>query len=113
MTELVIKGIISLNFKSNGLSWSLMSETGTVDGPSSIRIVFNLKMWLGNLILTGTREFHFDVAGIVNDFEVTKTNHKLCLFTECKNHTDLNERKILEGHKLCHPAFDKHLKFFH
>jgi hypothetical protein len=99
--------------KSNGLSWSLMSETRMVDGPSSTWAVFNLKLGPGNLILIGMREFCLDMSGIVNDFEVTKTNHKLCLFIECKNHKDSNEREILEGHKWCNPHFDRHSKIVH
>jgi hypothetical protein len=102
-----------LHRKPNGLSWSLVSETRMVDGPSYTCAVFNLKLGKDKLLLIGARIFYLDVAGIVDDFEDTKTNHELCLFIEGKNHKDSNECKILEGHKLCNPDFDRHSKFFH
>ena len=69
-----------------------------------------MKLWPDKLLLIGAREFYLNVAGIVNDFEVTKTNHEVFLFIERKNHKDSNEREILEGHKLHNPDFDRNLK---
>jgi hypothetical protein len=104
---------ICLPGKSNGLSWSLMSETGMVDELCYTCTVFNLKLGLGKLILIGGREFYLEVTGLDDDFEETKTNKELCPFIGCKNHEDLYECKILEGHKLCNHDFDRHLKTVH
>jgi hypothetical protein len=71
------------------------------DEPYYTCAVFNLKLRLVELLFIGAREFYLEVARIVDDFEITKTNHELCLFIEWKHHKNSNECKILERHKLC------------
>jgi hypothetical protein len=83
-----------------------VSETGMVDEPSYTCSVFILKLGHDKLLLIGMMEFYLEVTGIVDEFEVTKTNHELlCLFIERRNHKDSNKHKILEGNKIMQSRF--------
>lgn len=89
-----------LHRKSSGLSLSAMIEAKIIYQLSDTCTVINFKSELIKLLGNCAREFYLDAVGVVNDFDVTKTKYKLCLFIKSKNHKDSNEHKILEGHKI-------------
>ena len=47
------------------------------------------------------------MVGILDKFEVTKSNCKLCMLMACKNHEALYTRLVLERLKSSKPDFDR------
>ena len=59
------------------------------------------------LQLKGARDFYNDVVGILDKFEVTKSDRKHCMLIACKNHETLYARLILHELKLSKPDFNR------
>ena len=57
--------------------------------------------------LKGVRDFYNDVVGILDKYEVTKTDHELCMLMARKNHVTSYARLILDELKSCSPDFDE------
>jgi len=93
--------------KSNGLSWSFVSEAKKANKPFDDCTVIKLELGLGKLKLIGTREIYMTVVRVIDDYKVTKTNQELCLGIMCKNQEDVYACLILEGPKLISPDFKR------
>ena len=64
--------------------------------PSNASIMIEMDIELDHLQLKGAMEFYNDVVGLLNKFEVTKSNCELCMLMACKNHEALYTRLILD-----------------
>ncbi len=61
---------------------------------------------LDKLQLKGARDFYNDVVGVLDKYEVTKTDHELCTLMAHKNQDTSYARLILDELKSKIPNFD-------
>jgi hypothetical protein len=68
--------------------------------------MIELEIELERLQLKGVRDFYNDEVGILDKYEVTKTDHELCMLMACKNNATSYARLILDELKSNSPNFD-------
>jgi hypothetical protein len=69
--------------------------------------MIKLEIELEKLQLKGARDFYNDVVGVLDKYEVTKTDHKLIMLMARKNHDTSYARLILDELKSASPDFDE------
>jgi hypothetical protein len=52
-------------------------------------------------------DFYNDMVSVMDKYEVSKTNHKLCMLMACKNKDATGVRLILDEFKSNSPDFDR------
>ena len=80
----------------NGLVWEFISKAKKADTPSDASTVIKLEAKLDKFQLKGVRDFYNYVVGVMDKFEVTKWNCKLCILMACKNPEASYAQLILE-----------------
>ena len=61
------------------LSWESIEKAKKANKPSDASAIIEMDMELDQLQLKGTKDFYNDVVGVVDKFEVTKTDRELCM----------------------------------
>jgi hypothetical protein len=61
----------------NGLAYEFVAKAKKANKPSDTSIMIELEIELERLQLKGARDFYNDVVGILDKYEVTKTDHEL------------------------------------
>jgi hypothetical protein len=85
----------------NGLAYEFVAKAKKANKPSDASTMIELEIELEKLQLKGTRDFYNDVVGVLDKYEVTKTDHEL-LMLYCMNHTWISviidvEGEVLQG----------------
>ena len=68
--------------------------------------MIELEIELEKLQLKGVRDFYNDVVGVLDKYDVTKTDHKLCMLMVGKSHNMSYVQLILDELKSTSPTFD-------
>jgi len=70
----------------NGLAYEFVAKAKKANKPSDASTMIKLEAELEKLQLKGVRYFYNDVVGVLDKYEITKMDHKLCMLMACKNH---------------------------
>jgi hypothetical protein len=84
-----------------------ISKTKKANKSFNATIVIELEMELERLQLKGMRGFYNDMVRVMDKYEVTKTNHELCMLMAHKNQDGAYARPILEEIKSSSPNFKR------
>ena len=90
----------------NGLAYEFIEKAKKANKPSDASAMIELEVELEKLQLKGARDFYNDVVGVLDKYEVTKTDHELCMLMARKNHDTSYARLILDELKSRSPDFD-------
>ena len=90
----------------NGLAFEFIEKAKKANKPSDASAMIELEVELEKLQLKGARDFYNDVVGVLDKYEVTKTDHELCMLMARKNHDTSYARLILDKLKSRSPDFD-------
>ena len=90
----------------NGLAYEFVAKAKKANKPSDASAMIELEAELDKLQLKGARDFYNDVVGVLDKYEVTKTDHELCMLMARKNHDTSYARLILDELKSRSPDFD-------
>ena len=71
----------------NGLAWEFVAKAKKANKPSDASAVIELEVKLDKLQLKSARDFYNDVVGVIDKYEVTKTDHELCMLMVQKKMT--------------------------
>jgi hypothetical protein len=63
----------------NGLAYEFVAKPKKANKPSDASAMIELEIELERLQLKGMRNFYNDIAGVLDKYEVIKTDHKLCI----------------------------------
>lgn len=70
----------------NGLAHEFIAKAKKANKPSDASAMIELEVELDKLQLKGARNFYNDVVGVLDKYEVTKTDQELCMLMAQKNH---------------------------
>ncbi len=90
----------------NGLAYEFVKKAKKANKPSDASVMIELEMEPEKLQLKGARDFYNNVVGVLDKYEVTKNDHKLCMLMACKNHDTPYAQLILDKLKSKSPDFD-------
>ena len=68
----------------NGLPWEFVEKAKKTHKPSDASTIIEMDVELDCLQLKGAKDFYNDVVSILDKFEVTKSDGKLCMLITCK-----------------------------
>ena len=91
----------------NGLAYEFVAKAKKANKPSDASAMIELEIELEKLQLKGARDFYNDVVGVLDKYEVTKTDHELIMLMARKNHDTSYARLILDELKSSSPNFDE------
>ena len=91
----------------NGLAWEFVAKAKKANKPSDASTIIELEVKLDKLQLKSTRDFYNEVVGVIDKYEVTKTNCQLCMLMVQKNNDVPYARLILDKLKSSSPDFDR------
>ena len=91
----------------NGLAYEFVAKAKKANKPSDASAMIELEIELEKLQLKGARDFYNDVVGVLDKYEVTKTDHELIMLMAQKNHDTSYTRLILDELKSTSPHFDE------
>ena len=80
----------------NGLAHELVVQVKNANKPSDTSAMIELETELDKFQLKGARDFYNDVVGVLDKYEVTKTDQELFMPMACKNHDTSYARLILD-----------------
>ena len=63
----------------NGLAWEFVAKAKKANKPSDARVIIELEVKLDKLHIKSARDFYNDVVSVMDKYEVTKTDRKLCM----------------------------------
>jgi hypothetical protein len=89
-----------------GLAHEFVAKVKKAIKPSDASAMIKLESELDKIQLKGGRDFYNDVVGVLDKYEVTKTDQELCMLMACKNHDTSYARLILDELKSSSPDFD-------
>jgi hypothetical protein len=81
---------------SNGLAYEFVTKAKKANKPSDASAMIELEIELKRPQLKGARDFYNDVVGVLDKYEVTKTDHELIMLMAHKNHDTSYARLILD-----------------
>jgi hypothetical protein len=90
----------------NGLAYEFVAKAKKANKPSDASAMIELEAELDKLQLKGARDFYNDVVGVLDKYEVTKTDQELCMLMARKNNDTSYARLILDELKSSSPDFD-------
>ena len=90
----------------NGLAYEFVAKAKKANKPSDASTMIKVEVELEKLQLKDTRDVYNDVVGILEKYEVTKTDRKLCMLMMCKNHETSYALLIRDELKSTSPNFD-------
>ena len=91
----------------NGLALEFVVKAKKANKPSDASAIIEQEVKLDKLQLKSTRDFYIDVVIVMDKYEVTKTDHKLCMLMAWKNIDASYARLILAKLKSSSPDFDR------
>ena len=91
----------------NGLAWEFVVKAKKANKPSDVSTVIELGVKLDKLQLKSARDFYNDMDSVMDKYEVTKTNHELCMLMAQKNNDTSYARLILDKLKSSSPDFHR------
>ena len=91
---------------SNRFAYRFVAKAKKANKPSDASAMIELEVELEELQLKGTRDFYYEVVGVLDKYKVTKTDHELCMLMAHKNHDTSYARLILDKLKSTSPDFD-------
>jgi hypothetical protein len=104
---IALLGKMKNNDYPNGLAYEFVAKAKKANKPSDASAMIELEIELERLQLKGARDFYNDVVGVLDKYEVTKTDHKHCMLMARKNHDTSSTRLILDKLKSDSPYFDE------
>ena len=91
----------------NGLAHEFVAKAKKTNKPLDASAMIELEAKLDKLQLKGARDFYNDVVGVLDKYEVMKTDQELCMLMARKNHDMSYARLILDELKSSSPNFDR------
>ena len=90
----------------NGLAWEFVKKAKKANKPSDISTMIEMDVELDCLQLSGARKIYNNMVGILDKFEVTKSDCNLCMLMAQKNNEASYARLVLDEFKLSKPDFN-------
>jgi hypothetical protein len=90
----------------NGLAHEFVAKAKKANMPSEASTIIELEVELEKIQLNGAMNFYIDVAGVLDKYEVTKTDQELHMLMARKNHNTSYARLILDELMSSSPDFD-------